>query len=304
MNAAMIVLSEASPRLSPSASLRDITAATEAARLVGCRVFAVPQEEEGLTADDALAHVPAQADETPGFWIGYIPSAERYAAIYEALRSRGIRLPNTLEEHQRAQEFDRAYPHLAGMTPESLTITELSECEAAVSTLGLPLFVKGAVQSRKARGWRACVAESADELRTLAAHLLELENRSRGRVIVRRLVRLRHARITPGGFPLGREYRVFVYNSFVVALGYYWEGDDPLRALSPAEETTVRALAVEAARRLRTPYIAVDIGQTEAGDWIVIETGDAQFSGLSQIPPLALWSRLRQLMDGENGGQD
>ena len=51
-------------------------------------------------------------------------------------------------------------------------------------------------------------------------------------------------------------------------------------------------LATEAARRVGTPYIAVDIGQTEDRKWIVIETGDAQFSGVSQTPLLPLWNKL------------
>ena len=46
---------------------------------------------------------------------------------------------------------------------------------------------------------------------------------------------------------------------------------------------------------MATPYIAVDIGQTENGDWIVIETGDAQFSGVSQTPLLPLWNKLSQI---------
>ena len=160
------------------------------------------------------------------------------------------------------------------------------------------MFVKGAVQSRKSRGWKACVAETEDELRLLCRHLLELDNRSRGRVVVRKLVRLRHSRVSAEGFPLGREYRVFLLRGEVLGWGYYWEGDDPLKALAPDEEQAVLSLAAEAARRVGTPYIAVDIGQTEDGEWIVIETGDAQFSGVSQVPLLGLWSRLAHISDG------
>ncbi len=80
----------------------------------------------------------------------------------------------------------------------------------------------------------------------------------------------------------------------MLGYGYYWEGDDPLKALAPGEEQAVLTLATEAARRLGTPSIAVDIGQPEDGKWIVIETGDAQFSGVSQTPLLPLWSRLSQ----------
>jgi hypothetical protein len=38
----------------------------------------------------------------------------------------------------------------------------------------------------------------------------------------------------------------------------------------------------------------VDIGQADTDEWLVIETGDAQFSGVSQIPLLSLWHRLQE----------
>lgn len=292
----MIVLSESSPQLPPSSSAADLRKATEAARLTGCQVYNIPPDfSQCETAENALAYVPTQEQEAPAIWIGYIPTPSHYQAIYTAALEKQVRLLNNPEQHLDAQEFDRTYPRLAELTPLSVMITSEDQCAEAVQTLGLPLFVKGAVQSRKSRGWKACVAESLDELRLLCRHLLTLENRSRGRVAVRQLVQLRHTRTSPEGFPFGREYRVFVYEQQVMGFGYYWEGDDPLKPLMPAEEQTVLGLATEAAARVGTPYIAIDVGQIEDGRWVVIETGDAQFSGVSQILVLSLWSRLSQI---------
>lgn len=295
----MIVLSESSPQLPPSSSADDLRKATEAARLTGCRVYHVPPDfSQCETAENALAAVPTQKQETPAIWIGYIPDPVRYEAVYVAALEKRIRLLNDPEQHLGAQEFDRAYARLTGLTPLSVTIMSEDECARAVETLGLPVFVKGAIQSRKSRGWRACVAESLDELRVLCGHLLTLENRSRGRVIVRQLVPLRHSRISSGGFPLGREYRVFLYGAQTLGIGYYWEGEDALKRLTPLEQKAVLELAIEAAARVGTPYVAVDVGQVESGEWIVIETGDAQFSGVSQTPLLPLWNRLSQITYG------
>ena len=291
----MIVLTESSEKLPPSASARDIAAATNAAKLVGCEVYHIPPDFEDCgDAEGALWHVPSFPRPQPGIWIGYIPTFERYAAIYAAALAKGIQLLNTPEQHHVAQEFDAAYPHLRGLTPESMVIERADECAAAVAQLGLPLFVKGVVQSRKARGWKACVAETETELQRLTKALLDLPNRSRGRVVLRKLVTLRHSRRSGEGFPFGREYRLMLCHGQIAGMGYYWEGDDPLKALSPGEEESVRALALEAAQRLSVPYVAIDIGQLTDGSWIVIETGDAQFSGVSQIPLLQLWHHLAQ----------
>jgi hypothetical protein len=289
----MIVLSEATFESTGSASAQDNADITGAAKLLGCSVYYIPKDfTECETAENALWHVPEQAHETPGIWIGFIPAPERYEAIYnEALRKR-IRLVNSPEQHLAAQEFDRAYPMLEGLTPESLTLTDPSEWETALETPGLPVFVRGSVRSRKAAGWKACVAHTPSELQALVDQFFKLEYRSRGKVIVRKLVSLKHHRFSDEGFPLGREYRVFVYKGKILAYGYYWEGDDPLKALTSSEEKSVIDLASEIARRLGVPFLAVDVGQLVSGGWIAIEVNDAQFAGTCQVPLLPLWSAI------------
>lgn len=290
----MIVFSEASPQLAPSASARDILTMSEAAQLVGAHVFSIPDDFSSCGgADAALAWLPEQPAMTPALWIGYIPTPERYNELYEAALTRNIRLVNTLEEHQNAQEMDRALPLLGELTPATAFITAPEQARVAAEKLGYPVFVKGAVQSRKARGWQACVAESPEHLERLCTAVLSLEARSRGRVAIRRLLKLRYVRMGPGDFPLGREFRYFVLNGEILAGGYYWEGDDPLAGLTRDEENAVQGLVREAAERIKTPYLTVDVGQDESGQWWVIETGDAQFSGLSQTPRLTLWHQLQ-----------
>jgi hypothetical protein len=236
-----------------------------------------------------------QERETLGIWIGYIPSQSRYEAIYKAALEKKIRLLNDPNEHLTVQEFDRAYPKLQGLTPKSLVVSHPKQCREAIEQLGLPVFVKGAVQSRKQRGWKACVADTQEELERLTEAILSLEGRSRGRVIVRELVKLRYSRTSPQGFPFGREYRVFIYRQKILGYGYYWDGDDPLKKLSSEEKEIVLSLALEAANWVNVSYIAIDVGQLKDGRWIVIETGDPQFSGVSQIPLLPLWNEILKL---------
>ncbi len=44
------------------------------------------------------------------------------------------------------------------------------------------------------------------------------------------------------------------------------------------------------------PHVTIDIGQVESGEWTIIEVGDGQFAGHSQIPLLELWNKLREAM--------
>ncbi len=294
----MIVLSESSPQLPDSASLRDIDRATDAARIAGCQIYHIPQDlPVGVSADDALWHVPQQSKVVRALWIGYIPFPEHYEQIYHAALSRNIHLVNSPEEFRRAEEFDQFYPFIADLTPESECAIDLAGCGASAQRIGYPVFLKGAVQSMKSEGIDSCVAHNLENLQAIASRILSGQRRSLGKIIVRKLVDLRFCRMGPGGFPLGREFHVFVYSGQVVGLGYYWEGDDDLATLRTDERKHVVDLALEAAHRLGVPCIAVDIGQKQDGEWIVIEVGDGQFSGLSQIPIHQLWAQLTNAVD-------
>jgi hypothetical protein len=290
----MIVISEASSQIAPSASSRDLEVYTEAAKLIGFKVYYIPQDFSVCeNAENAIFHIPEQSTQTPGFWIGYIPTFVRYKQIYQALLAKNIRLVNSPGEHILVQEFDKFYPKIAELTAKSKIISNLSEVKAAIDKIGLPVFLKGTIQSVKSDGWKACVAENLEEAKQIAKRLFSLDAGTRGKVIIRQLVKLKHSRKSSADFPFGREYRVFVYQNQIVGLGYYWEGDDELKTLTDSEVETVKQLALKTAKLLNVPYISIDIGQLENSDWIVIEVGDPQFSGISQIPILELWNNLK-----------
>ncbi len=152
----MIVLSESTEQIEQSASASENKLMTDTAELLGFKVYHIPRDfERCSTAENALWHIPNYPKITAGIWIGYIPEFERYKAIYHAALDKGIKLLNTPLEHQTALEFDLFYPHLKGLTPDSLVITSTTECIEAGELLGFPVFVKGAVQSRKMQGWEA-----------------------------------------------------------------------------------------------------------------------------------------------------
>jgi hypothetical protein len=93
-------------------------------------------------------------------------------------------------------EFDRFYPLLGELTPNCRSVTLPEQVASAAHELGFPLFVKGAVESNKEEGWRACVAENMRELTVITDDLFRREQRSCGRVILRTLARLRTIAVT------------------------------------------------------------------------------------------------------------
>jgi hypothetical protein len=212
--------------------------------------------------------------------------------VYTAARARGIRLIHTPAQHRLATEGDRALPALGELTPQTVVVTSADMCGEAAQRLGFPVFVKGVVKSRKESGWASCVATDLGELRALVEQTLAREAMTRGRVLVRRLAPLRRLERTLGDFPISREYRVFLYRGQVLAYGFYWEDYADSQRLASEDVQALLAVAREAARRLNVPFLIVDVGQVESGEWLVIEVGDAQFAGLSRVSPLRLWNQL------------
>lgn len=296
----LLVLSDWSNQLEPSASTRDLEKITETARSMGLRVYPLPSENADDQNELLLSWIPTSERMNPGVWVGFIPTPSRYTTVYEAALCRGIRLLNTPQQHQRAMEFDAFYPLLHDLTPQSVVLTDLTELSHIPDLVPFPLFLKGIVKSQKEAGWKACVATTPEELAQIATRLLQRQGGSRGRIVVREVVSLRHTRMSPEGFPLGREFRVFLSHQQVLTYGYYWEGQDSLSQLSSGEEHAMLTLAKRAAERLHVPYLAVDVGQVTSGDWVIIEVGDAQFSGLSQVSPFRLWNALQGALEQEN----
>lgn len=121
----LLIFSEARDEVGASPNAQDMLDMTRAAQLVGCPTYIIPKDfSECETADNALWHVPEQEEEATAIWLGFIPSPERYEAIYQAALRRHVRLINDPKQHLQALEFDLAYPLLEGITPPSEVLNE------------------------------------------------------------------------------------------------------------------------------------------------------------------------------------
>lgn len=104
-----------------------------------------------------------------------------------------------------------------------------------------------------------------------------------------------------GGSTLWRAYRLFVLDADVLALGPSHVSEDPFGALTERDERELRALAHEAARRTRVPWLCVDAGQLESGDWRVLKTADPCCSELAAVNPRDLLGALANGLEQRAG---
>lgn len=292
----LVVFSDQSSQ-SQAINAQEINQLTDIARRFGCRVYAIPKVfDTDVTANDALTYVPFFNEPTPAIWIGFIPIFQRYVDLYEAAIKKNVKLVNSPDEHQRVMEFDRFYPKISDLTPKSIVIDGGDTLDEIAKNIAFPVFVKGTIKSDKDKGWDAVTAFDIGSLKKIVQQGFANTLRSRGKVIIRQLVKLRTVATDPNGFPIGREYRAFVYQNKILDYGFYWDQYRDSFPLLDEDKRAIEKLIIEVSHRLQVPFMSVDVAQLETGEWIVIEVGDGQFSGLSQIDPLALWSKLVNLV--------
>lgn len=75
------------------------------------------------------------------------------------------------------------------------------------------------------------------------------------------------------GLALGREHRLFFLGNELLAAGRYWEGID-YGGEFPTEPFASLARSIE------SRFFSMDIARTKSGEWIVMEVGDGQVTGL------------------------
>ena len=54
------------------------------------------------------------------------------------------------------------------------------------------------------------------------------------------------------------------------------------------------AQLMQAAAQIDSSFMTVDLAQLESGDWIIMEVGDGQVSGLQEYDPGSFYEQLHQ----------
>jgi hypothetical protein len=202
----------------------------------------------------------------------------------------GGRLINTTAEHNLVADIVNVAYTLHGMTPPAFLTWE--------NLRGGPYVMKGRTNSRKHQWATRMFAPTWKDLAPLAAALLDDPMLAEQGLVVRPYVPLRTFDIGLNGLPITNEWRVFFLNGDPVDGSFYWSthpelewiGADPgEREREPNRPAPIPEaayfLAKKAAEKLSVPFVAIDVAQTEKGDWIVIEANDGTMSGISMIPP-------------------
>jgi hypothetical protein len=234
--------------------------------------------------------------------VARIGAAADYEQMYSECKADGVLLINTPEEHFRASRLDRWYPVLVDLTPKSIWFRGRPTLDQVKTHFNWPVFMKGARQTSRHQR-KLSVIESDDAFSAAIQHYAQDPILNWQDVVCREFIPLRRLpadEIDSAKLPRRFEFRTFWWKGLSAGVGRYWWEESNYNWTEP-ERAAGLAIAGEAARRVNVPFLVIDIAQTEAGSWIVIECNDAQESGYAGVSPFALWQRIVEL---EKSGKD
>ena len=271
--------------LEPSRPDRAFDAEVAAAKRLGLPYVLI--DHDALVRDGdpgrAVRRVPRQDEPVLAAYRGWMMTPPQYRGLYEALSARNIRLINDPDQYRHGHHLPENYPAIRGLTPRSVWVSGdlgMDRISEALAPFGdRPVIVKDFVKSRKHEWAEACFITSASDreaVRRVVERFLELQGDDLNEGLVfREFVEFEPVGVHPrSGMPLTEEYRAFWLDGSPVFWSPYWaEGE-----YGVSEPPWDRFAGVAAAVRSR--FFTMDLARRRDGDWMIVELGDGQVSGL------------------------
>ena len=257
--------------------------------------------EELIAGKVARALRRVESTETPELAVyrGWMLRPSQYRDLYDGLARHGLRLINTPEEYRRCHYLPDYYPLIEGHTPRSVWTADptlpIEQIMALLKPFGShPVIVKDYVKSRKYEWAEACYIPAADDAKAVervVRRFLELQGPDLNEGLVfREFAELEPlAGQTRAGLPLTKEARIFFLDGQPLAVLDYWPDGGYGEARPPLDEFT------KIAKTIPSRFFTMDVALRTTGEWIIVELGDGQVSGLpDQADTMDFYRRLAE----------
>lgn len=223
-----------------------------------------------FVSEGILKFYPADLEEGICIYRGWMLQPEKYLRLYQELAGKGLYLINTPAEYENCHEFPNSYPYLSGFTKGMMSYDRDEAMDWSKIKASFPKFMmKDYVKSVKGSDFPVFfdASYSDEQLEEYKEKFIEL----RGSLFVKGIVIKEYVELKKYGSTTN-EYRVFYMNGRILSV-------------SPnSNQKECRPVPMELLQKmpqLPSHFYTVDFAELLNGDWIVIETGDGQVSGLS-----------------------
>lgn len=251
--------------------------------------------------DQATKKIKPAVDVTPLIYRGWMLTPEQYSKLFNSLLLKNYRLVNTVREYQNCHYLPDSLKFIAGKSPQTIyekfidsnSIDGLIEKAKIFQTRAV--IIKDYVKSEKHHWETACFVQNAADslkLKETINNLLQLRGKYLNEgIVIREFVELKNlTRHSISGMPLTEEYRLFFLNKKLIGIYDYWEEGEYTSALP----STIQFEDI--AKHIESNFFSMDIARRENGEFLIIELGDGQVSGLpDRLSKNAFYEKLRAL---------
>lgn len=199
----------------------------------------------------------------------------------------GAQTINTLANHNYIADLKNWVIDLKELTPDTWDRLEHLPEEG-------PFILKGATNSKKGY-WRTHMfAKNKSEANLVHSRLCADGLIGDQTIYVRKFIKLHTYTEDLAGCPISKEFRFFIYNQRVLSSGFYWSNFVEEINPPPSPEEVPSEFIQIVLKRIgdKAKFYAVDVAQSETGEWLVIEINDGMMSGLSCNNPEVLYGNL------------
>ncbi|MEZ4669632.1 MAG: ATP-grasp domain-containing protein [Anaerolineae bacterium] len=249
--------------------------------------FALISFEELIAGNLARAVRTVPQTAAVGIYRGWMLRPHSYEQFYEALVARGIHLVNEPAAYKHTHYLPESYHLIESLTPKSIWQSidpnvELTDVLQALKTFGnKPVIVKDFVKSQKHHWNEACFIPDASNIavaKQIVKRFIELQGDDLNEGLVFREYIEFESLINhdKSGMPLSKEFRIFYLDGEPVFYVEYWEQGDYKSLTPPLGEFG------DIAKSIHSRFFTMDVAKTVAGQWMIVELGDAQVAGLPE----------------------
>ena len=214
-----------------------------------------------------------------------------YLELERDIKNRGAYLVNSFRQHSFIADMREWCYVLDELTPKLYDrLQDLPEKG--------PFVLKGETNSKKHQWDTHMFAADKRAAGEVYSRLQDDMLLAQQTICIRDYVPLKRLATGFNGLPITNEFRFFVYNKEILTGAFYWASHTADLASIPSVDEVPRGFLAKVIERidLNANFYALDVAQTETGEWIVIELNDGQMSGLSCNTAEALYSALSRVL--------
>ena len=233
---------------------------------------------------EALKYIPKSDKTENAIYRGWMMKPKIYERLYNALLQKNLKLINSPKEYQHCHYLPDSYEIIKGKTPKSVWTKSLNDNN--IFTLisdfkNQPIILKDYVKSEKHSWKKACFIPDASDLDKVKSTINEFL-KLRGSYLNEGLVFREFLELefltnhSKSGMPLTKEFRVFFFNNKPLTYFNYWD-----EGIYDNEKPNLEEFS-KFAKKIQSNFFSMDIAKQKNGEWIIMELGDGQVSGLPE----------------------